>query len=108
MPLRLLTTLLLILTLLTACSPYRMPIQQGNIIDEQALSQLQPDMSREQVRFLMGTPVLEHPFRDDRWYYLYYLDTRSHTEQEVLVLHFDGDRLDGMERRMDQPALGQR
>jgi len=108
MPVRLLTSLLLIVALLAACSPYRMPIQQGNIIDEQALAQLEPGMDREQVRFLMGSPVLENPFRDDSWYYLYYLSTRNHTEQEVLVLHFDGDRLDGMERRIDQPALNTR
>lgn len=108
MPVRIIITVLLLLALPAGCTPFQMPIQQGNIIDEQALSRLQSGMTREEVRFLMGTPVLDPAFRDDRWYYLYYLSTRKHTEQQVVILHFDGNRLDGMERRSDQPPLDQR
>ncbi len=106
MPAFLRTGLILIISLatLSACT-FSPPIQQGNIIDEQAIARLEPGMTRDQVRFLLGTPVLQNPFRDDRWHYLYYISTRTYTEQQVFTVHFDGDRISRIERRIDQPVL---
>ena|SRR5487761_1904147 len=51
--------------------PYRMEIQQGNFVDQEAVSKLKPGMSKEQVRFILGTPLLTDIFHADRWDYVY-------------------------------------
>ena len=91
--------------LLGACAlpsfmqPYRMDIQQGNFVTQEMVSQLKPGMSKEQVRFILGTPLLTDVFHAERWDYVYYLDRRGKPrEQRHLAVHFqDGKlaRLDG-------------
>src|SRR5215813_6374102 len=51
---------------------YRMNIQQGNFIEAKSLDQLQVGMTRSQVRYLLGTPMVPDAFDNDRWDYLYY------------------------------------
>ncbi|MCL2590355.1 MAG: outer membrane protein assembly factor BamE [Betaproteobacteria bacterium] len=58
---------------LTACSffaPYRIDIRQGNYIDETMLAQLKLGMTREQVRFALGSPLVADVFHSDRWDYI--------------------------------------
>jgi len=63
---------------LTACGgtrwgfPYKVDVQQGNWITSGQVEQLRVGMTRDQVRFLLGTPTLVDVFRDDRWDYPYY------------------------------------
>src|SRR3546814_3555106 len=63
---------------LTACGgthwgfPYRPDVQQGNWITAEQVAQLQQGMTREQVRFILGTPTLQDIFRTNRWDYPYY------------------------------------
>lgn len=52
---------------------YRAAIQQGNFIEQEDLDQLEVGMTRSQVRFLLGTPMVDDPFHKDRWDYIYYL-----------------------------------
>ena len=52
---------------------YRANISQGNVIKEEDLEQLELGMTRNQVRFLLGTPMIDDPFNADRWDYVYYL-----------------------------------
>lgn len=52
-------------------TPYRADIGQGNFITQEQASRLQKGMSREQVRALLGTPLLVDPFRDNRWDYVF-------------------------------------
>jgi outer membrane protein assembly factor BamE len=54
-------------------SPYRPDIQQGNFISKEMLEQLQVGQTREQVRFVLGTPLLTDVFHADRWDYPFYL-----------------------------------
>jgi outer membrane protein assembly factor BamE len=67
--------------LLAACSstsiikPYRIDVRQGNAITQDMLSQLTVGMSREQVRFVMGSPLLVDMFHADRWDYVYLFTT---------------------------------
>jgi outer membrane protein assembly factor BamE len=69
-------------------------VQQGNHIDPEAIAKLKPDMTRSQVRFLLGTPLLTDAFHPDRWDYLYIERRRGRLVQEHrLTLWFDGDRL---------------
>ncbi len=51
--------------------PYRIEIQQGNYISQEMVSELKPGMSKDQVRFVLGTPLLTDPFHADRWDYVY-------------------------------------
>jgi outer membrane protein assembly factor BamE len=52
---------------------YRLNIAQGNLVKDEDLAQLEIGMTRNQVRFLLGTPMIDDPFSRDRWDYVYYL-----------------------------------
>ncbi len=64
--------LLLAATLLTSACVYHMPIQQGNFLDKKQVDQLETGMTRPQVAFLLGTPMIPNGFDRDRWDYYYY------------------------------------
>ena len=74
--------------------PHKIDIQQGNFIDQEAVSKLKPEMTRSQVRFLLGTPLITDPFHPERWDYLY-IDRKGGKlkEKKRLTLIFDGDKL---------------
>lgn len=79
---------------LTSGCVYRVAVQQGNFLDPRQVSQLQDGMTRSQVRFLLGTPMLPDAFDNDRWDYLYYFKIgRGETEQRRLTVFFDDDRV---------------
>lgn len=70
----------LILPILLACAlalssgcVYRATVSQGNLIEQDDLDQLDIGMTRNQVRFLLGTPMIDDPFHASRWDYVYYL-----------------------------------
>ena len=71
-------------------SPYRPDIQQGNFVSQEMLAQLKPGQTREQVRFLLGSPMIADMFHADRWDYPFYL-ARGDGELTTssVVLHFD-------------------
>jgi len=75
--------------------PYRPDVQQGNVITKEMVDQLRESMSRDQVRFLLGTPLLTSIFHTDRWDYVYYLQRGKGDEVQLrrLVVHFNNDRL---------------
>jgi outer membrane protein assembly factor BamE len=52
---------------------YRANISQGNLIEQDDLDQVELGMTRNQVRFLLGTPLIDDPFHADRWDYVYYI-----------------------------------
>ncbi len=52
---------------------YRTNIAQGNLIKQEDLDQAEVGMTRNQIRFLLGTPMIDDPFHKDRWDYVYYL-----------------------------------
>ena len=72
-------------------TPYRMEIQQGNFITQQMVSQLKPGMTRDQVRFVLGTPLLVDPFHSDRWDYVFSRssENRREFEQRHVTVFFD-------------------
>jgi outer membrane protein assembly factor BamE len=73
--------------------PYRMTIQQGNFISQEMVAQLKPGMTREQVRFVLGTPLVTDIFHADRWDYVYFLEAAGKREQRNLSVIFEKDRL---------------
>ncbi len=52
--------------------PYKIPIEQGSKLDSENLQQLEPGLSKEQVKFLLGTPSIVDAFHENRWDYIYY------------------------------------
>lgn len=78
--------------------PYKIDIQQGNYITQDMIAKLQPGMTRSQVRFALGTPLIVDPFRTDRWDYAYTLAKGGVlTEQRTVTVIFKGDVLDRIE-----------
>lgn len=90
-----LTTLLLVAWLAGACGIiYRPDIQQGNVVTQEMIDQLEIGMTRRQVRFILGTPLIEDPFHQERWDYYYFHKTGSgDNKRRQLQVIFDGDRL---------------
>jgi outer membrane protein assembly factor BamE len=88
--------LLLACLMLSSCflKPYKIDVMQGNYIDDELIAMLKQDMTRSQVRFLMGTPLITDPFHPERWDYLY-IDRRAGKLKEVrrLTLYFEDDKL---------------
>ena len=73
---------------------YRINVEQGNVVNEEMVEKLRPGLNKRQVRYIMGTPLIEDSFHDDRWDYRYLLRNGNETLAETrLTLWFDGDEL---------------
>ncbi len=73
---------------------YRPIIQQGNVVGQEQINELLPGMSKRQVKFLLGTPMLSDVFHADRWDYVYTIGRGSTpSEIERVTVHFENDRL---------------
>ena len=84
--------------MLPGLGAHKIDIQQGNAVTQEMVAKLQPGMTRNQVRFVLGTPLLVDPFRDDRWDYFYsYMKRGEVTEQRRLAVFFKDDKLDRVE-----------
>ncbi|MGA0381777.1 MAG: outer membrane protein assembly factor BamE [Arenicellales bacterium] len=72
---------------------YRVEIQQGNVISAEQIEKLTPGTSRNEVRFILGTPLIEDPFHADRWDYFYSLDPAKGEQvtQYRLSIWFEND-----------------
>jgi outer membrane protein assembly factor BamE len=86
--------------LLSACNfvgfpgVYKIDVEQGNIITQEIADQLKPGMSRRQVRFILGTPLLADSFNLDRWDYIYVVRNGLEIlDESELSVHFEGDSL---------------
>lgn len=84
---------------LTACV-YRIDIQQGNLLDDEDIAQVDIGMTRSQVQFLLGTPMIADSFHRDRWDYAYYFrrGRSSEVDRRWLVVYFENDRVARIDR----------
>lgn len=96
----LLRLLLLSLSLpLTYCTylpslPYKIDIRQGNFVTDEMVARLKPGMTRSQVRFTLGTPLVMDVFHADRWDYIYRTAPSGQlAEEKKLAIFFSNDRL---------------
>lgn len=80
---------------------YKMTVQQGNIITEEMVDQVDLGMSRSQIRYLLGTPLLTDMFHTDRWDYTYTI-RRGHEPMQTrrLTLFFEEDSLSRIQGAM--------
>jgi outer membrane protein assembly factor BamE len=92
---------------LTACV-YRIDIQQGNLLDDEDITQVQVGMTRSQVQFLLGTPMVADSFHRDRWDYAYYLRRGRSPDvaQRWVVVHFENDRVARVDRDLELQPPG--
>jgi outer membrane protein assembly factor BamE len=92
-------TLVLALSLLTAaCSfftPYRIEIQQGNFVTQEMVAQLKPGLTRDQVRYVMGTPLVSDIFHEERWDYVFVRQRENSRDVEYrrIAVFFEGGKL---------------
>ena len=74
--------------------PYRIEIQQGNFLSQDTVAQVKPGMSKEQVRQMLGTPLLTDIFHADRWDYLFWREKQGgKREQRKLTVFFEDGRV---------------
>ena len=97
---------------LAGCSiVYKLPTRQGNVLEQKQLDKLQVGMTKDQVRYLLGTPIAADPFRPERWdYFGYYKSPRGDITSRDVILYFDGDKLkdmDGVKIARDDSNIGQ-
>jgi outer membrane protein assembly factor BamE len=73
---------------------YRITVQQGNVLTQEMINQLKPGMTRSQVAFVMGDPILKNTFDENKWDYIYTVDLPGYyQEQKHVSLFFTGDVL---------------
>ena len=83
-------------------TPYRIDIQQGNFVSQDMVAQLKPGMSKDQVKLVLGTPLLTDIFHADRWDYIYWREKAGEKrEQRKLTVFFE----DGKLNRLDGDAV---
>jgi outer membrane protein assembly factor BamE len=82
-------------TLLAGGCVYRMSIQQGNYLVTESVSQLKEGMTRSQVRFLLGTPMVPDAFNDERWDYYYFYSSKYFKEplKRRLTVYFVDEKV---------------
>lgn len=91
---------------LTACAnapsvtsyltPYRIDVRQGNMVTQEMVAQLKPGLTRDQVRFILGTPLVADLFHADRWDYVYRFKPgrgSQEAQQRRLVVYFEDGKL---------------
>ncbi|WP_257264347.1 outer membrane protein assembly factor BamE [Endozoicomonas sp. ONNA2] len=77
---------------------YKIDIQQGNVITREMVNQLRPGMTRAQVLYVMGTPLLKDTFNSNRWDYVCSLQPGGkNREQKTVTLFFANDQLHSIE-----------
>lgn len=75
----------------SSCSLYRITVQQGNVITQDMVDRLKPGMTREQVAYIMGEPVVRNPFDENQWDYVYTLEVPGRTERQRKLSLFFAD-----------------
>ena len=92
-------SLLLCLTLLSGCSGklftiHKIDVQQGNAVEVEKVEQLAVGMTKEQVEFLLGSPMLTDIFHPERWEYIYYLiPGYGEKERRHVSIIFNGNKI---------------
>jgi outer membrane protein assembly factor BamE len=102
--------IILVVTLFTtACSDwiYRIDVPQGNFLDQKDVNKLRIEMSKEQVQFVLGNPVVADSFNSNTWYYVYDMkrgmSKRGADVRRELILVFDAGKLTSMSGDFEEP-----
>lgn len=86
--------------------PYRLDVQQGNVITQEMVDKLEPGMDKRKVEFILGTPLVTDVFNRDRWDYVYtFKSGGGEMAERRLILFFENERLARIEGDI-QPRVG--
>jgi outer membrane protein assembly factor BamE len=96
-------------TLMASGCVYRINIQQGNFLNQGAVDTVKEGMTRSQVRYLLGTPMVADSFNKERWDYIYYLKKgrTRHVDSRRVTVYFDGDKVARLDKPTDAEAAKQ-
>jgi len=84
--------------------PHKIDIQQGNRVKSEDLAKIKTGMTRDQVKFVLGTPLLQDAFHQNRWDYMFYLKPGGNNPRQSRVsLFFEGDQLVRIDTSQYQP-----
>ncbi len=88
---------------------YRINIQQGNFLDQTAVEQVKVGMTRSQVHYLLGTPMVADSFNKERWDYIYYLKKgrTKHVDSRRVTVYFDGEKVAKLDKPTAEEAAAQ-
>ena len=90
-------SLICLALLLSSCSwftPHKLEIRQGNLLTQEMIARVKVGMSQQQVKTLLGTPLVNDPLHTNRWDYIYrFAQEGKLIEEKRLSLYFDGDSL---------------
>lgn len=88
-------------------NPYRIEIQQGNYVTQEMVAQLKPGLNRDQVRFIVGTPMVSDIFHQDRWDYVFMRQPANGGEVEArrIAVFFEDGKLKRVEGNVDAGAV---
>jgi len=88
--------------LASSFTPYRIEIQQGNYVTQEMVAQLKPGLTRDQVRFVLGTPLVSDIFHEERWDYVFMRQRASSRQIEYgrIAVFFDDGKLKRVEEDM--------
>lgn len=99
---------LVLLLALSACSLpvfFRVPVVQGNVVTADQVGKLKTGMTKKQVAYVLGTPLVKPVFEKDRWdYVFYYRNPRAHVRQSKLNLYFTSGQLTDIEGNEEYTA----
>jgi outer membrane protein assembly factor BamE len=86
--------LLVALGIVSGCV-FQPPMSQGNLLKQEDIDQVEIGMTQSQVRFLLGTPMIDDPFHHDRWDYVYYLKIgrQDATFKRWISIEFENERV---------------
>lgn len=85
---------------------YKVDVNQGNVIDQSMIDQLRPNMTKRQVLFVMGSPMLVDFFHQNRWDYIYSAKKSGEDiEQKMVSIFFENDQVKGIQGNLKPSAL---
>lgn len=87
--------------------PYKLEIRQGNVVTKEMVDTLKPGMTKSQVRFVLGTPLITDPFHPERWDYVYVYKKNVSAPATIhrLTVIFNGDVMARTEGDLAEPTL---
>ena len=98
-----LTILVLAAVFMTAGCVYQASLSQGNLLDQEDIDQVEVGMTRGQVRFLLGTPMIDDPFHENRWDYVYFMRVGRDPAlfKRWVSVEFDGDNVSSITKDLE-------
>jgi len=88
------TSIILMAVSVSSCTVYEIDVQQGNVLDKEAVDKLKIGMTKQQVLFVLGSPIIKDAFRSNRWDYVHtFRPGKGEMTQRTITVYFDNNKL---------------